>query len=171
MNNWIKASILAVVLVAIGVWYAVPESFEPEESGTAEKSSPINSGGPSLASIEQGESLYAENCASCHGANLEGQSPDWKRPGPDGVFPAPPHDRSGHTWHHDDQVLFDYTKLGGANLMKQNGIEDFNSGMPGFEETLSDGEIWAVLNFIKSTWPSHIQEQQRQRTTVVRNEG
>ena len=55
--------------------------------------------------------------------------------------------------------------------MKQNGIEDFNSGMPGFEEILSDDEIWAVLNFIKSTWPNHIQEQQRQRTAVARSGG
>ena len=50
-------------------------------------------------------SLYAENCASCHGAKLEGQ-PDWRSPGPDGVMPAPPHDRTGHTWHHGDGMLF-----------------------------------------------------------------
>ena len=164
-------AILAVGLVGIGIWYGVLEDSGSEESATVEKDSPIISGGLYLASVEQGKSLYAENCASCHGANLEGQTPDWKRPGPDGIFPAPPHDRSGHTWHHDDQVLFDYTKLGGSNLMKQNGIEDFNSGMPGFEEILSDDEIWAVLNFIKSTWPNHIQEQQRQRTAVARSGG
>ena len=31
--------------------------------------------------IQIGRELYAANCASCHGANLEGQ-PDWKTPLP-----------------------------------------------------------------------------------------
>jgi mono/diheme cytochrome c family protein len=56
--------------------------------------------------IVAGQSLYADSCASCHGANLEGQ-PNWQSPNADGVLPAPPHDRTGHTWHHDDELLFE----------------------------------------------------------------
>ncbi|WP_274626825.1 c-type cytochrome [Arvimicrobium flavum] len=103
-----------------------------------------------------GRQLYAENCASCHGANLEGQ-PDWKRPGPNGRLPAPPHDASGHTWHHSDDQLFAITKFGTAAIVG-NGYE---SDMPGFGDRLSDGEIRAVLDFIKAAWPEREAEHQR----------
>lgn len=101
--------------------------------------------------IDAGRSLYADQCAACHGANLEGQ-PDWRTAGPDGVLPAPPHDGTGHTWHHDDQLLFDYTKYGGQITLEAMGIAEFTSGMPGFEGTLTDDEIWDTLAFIRSTW-------------------
>lgn len=100
------------------------------------------------AAIAQGQQFYAGNCASCHGANLQGQ-PEWKRPLPSGRMPAPPHDASGHTWHHPDGVLFRITKEGPAAVVG-NGYE---SDMPGFGDMLSDKEIRAVLAFIKSTWP------------------
>jgi len=61
--------------------------------------------------IAAGRVLYAENCAVCHGAKLEGQ-PDWRTPGEDGLLPAPPHDASGHTWHHDTAMLFDFPPNG-----------------------------------------------------------
>ena len=47
--------------------------------------------------LRKGEALYKEHCASCHGAKLEGQ-PNWRQIGKDGLLPAPPHDRTGHTW-------------------------------------------------------------------------
>lgn len=109
-----------------------------------------------------GEKLYAENCAACHGANLEGQE-NWQTAGPDGVLPAPPHDETGHTWHHGDGLLFAYTKLGGKTALAEQGME-FDSGMPGFGETLSDQEIWDILAYIKSTWPTREQEVQADRT-------
>ena len=102
--------------------------------------------------IAVGRQLYAETCASCHGANLEGQA-DWKRRLDNGRMPAPPHDETGHTWHHSDQDLFTITK---------NGVEavvpGYESDMPAFEGTLDDAQIRAVLSYIKSTWP------ERQRT-------
>lgn len=62
-------------------------------------------GETSAATVALGKTFYAERCATCHGANLEGQR-DWKSPLPSGRMPAPPHDASGHTWHHPDDVLF-----------------------------------------------------------------
>lgn len=109
--------------------------------------------------IAVGQTLYAETCASCHGANLEGQ-PNWQTPNNDGTLPAPPHDVSGHTWHHDNQLLFDYTKLGGRGALALRGISDFNSGMVGFADTLSDAEIWDILAYIRSTWPERAREIQ-----------
>jgi len=117
---------------------------------------------PDDVDLAAGKLLYAENCAACHGANLEGQE-NWQSPGEDGRLPAPPHDETGHTWHHGDQVLFEYTKLGGRALMAAQGIE-FDSGMPGFADQLSDREIWSILGYIKSTWPERIRQVQAVRT-------
>lgn len=113
--------------------------------------------------IDRGAALYAETCAACHGADLEGQ-PDWQSPGPDGVLPAPPHDESGHTWHHDTGLLFDYTKFGGQAALDARGVTGFRSGMPGFGEMLSDDEILDVLAFIRSTWPERARQVQAARS-------
>lgn len=98
--------------------------------------------------IALGKALYAERCASCHGARLEGQ-PNWQSPLPSGRMPAPPHDASGHTWHHPDGVFFRITKEGPAAVVGGG----YESDMPGLGSILSDEEIRAVLAFIKSTWP------------------
>ncbi len=112
--------------------------------------------------LRNGQVLYKEHCASCHGAELEGQ-PNWRRIGEDGLLPAPPHDRTGHTWHHDNRLLFDYTKLGGKALMEARGIAGFKSGMEGFGDALTDDEIWDILAFIRSTWPERIKRIQASR--------
>lgn len=103
------------------------------------------------ALVRRGAGLYAAQCAACHGANLEGQ-PDWRSPGADGRLPAPPHDETGHTWHHDDATLFALTKHGLAAFA---GAE-YLSNMPAYAGVLSDEEIVAVLSFIKSRWPADI---------------
>jgi mono/diheme cytochrome c family protein len=115
--------------------------------------------------VSRGEIIYAENCASCHGANLEGEE-NWRRRNSDGRMPAPPHDETGHTWHHPDQQLFDITKYGLANL---SGLSDYESDMPVYEGILSDAEIIAVLSFIKSRWPQEIRERhdEMNRRSVV----
>lgn len=114
----------------------------------------------------RGAALYLEYCASCHGEELEGEM-NWHTPKEDGTLPAPPHDESGHTWHHGDALLFNYTKLGGQVALESAGVSGFQSGMPGFADQLSDREIRDILAFIKSTWPEKIREIQRQRTEVA----
>lgn len=104
--------------------------------------------------IAQGQALYAERCAGCHGAALEGQ-PNWQDALPNGRMPAPPHDASGHTWHHADSVLFKITKHGLDAV-----LPGYESDMPAFAETLTDDQIRAVLAFIKSTWPRRERDYQ-----------
>jgi mono/diheme cytochrome c family protein len=99
-----------------------------------------------------GHKVYAAQCAACHGPRLEGQ-PNWRERGADGRLPAPPHDASGHTWHHPDEVLFRITKYGVA---KAANLKNYESAMPAYEGRLSDEEIVAVLSWIKSTWPPEI---------------
>jgi mono/diheme cytochrome c family protein len=105
--------------------------------------------------VARGEAVYAQQCASCHGADLEGQ-PDWQTRDAEGFMPAPPHDESGHTWHHPDRLLFDITKLGVAEAANLKG---YQTRMPAFGELMSDEDILAVLSYIKSRWPQEIQER------------
>lgn len=112
-----------------------------------------------------GAQIYAGRCASCHGAKLEGQ-PDWKRRLANGRMPAPPHDMSGHTWHHSDQDLFLITKKGIGAV-----VPGYESNMPVFSEMLSDEEITAVLAWIKSTWPERQRGFQAEVTANDEPEG
>jgi mono/diheme cytochrome c family protein len=105
--------------------------------------------------VTLGRSLYQAQCARCHGKNLEGQ-PDWQTRLPTGRLPAPPHDASGHTWHHPDGVLIGITKNG----LKPYAGESYESDMPAFAGILNDEEIKAVLAFIKSTWPERERKYQ-----------
>lgn len=105
--------------------------------------------------VTQGAAVYRDNCAACHGQRLEGQ-PNWRVRRPNGRLPAPPHDATGHTWHHPDQHLFDITKFGTAAIVGGN----YTTDMTAFGDRLSDNEIWAVIAFIKSQWPEEIRNRQ-----------
>jgi mono/diheme cytochrome c family protein len=109
--------------------------------------------------LTQGAQLYATHCASCHGADLEGQ-PDWRRRKADGRLPAPPHDDSGHTWHHDDELLFEMVKYG---LVPPRAPEGYRSDMPAYADVLSDAEIRTVLAYIASRWSDEVREMRAQR--------
>lgn len=109
--------------------------------------------------IAQGQVLYGVRCASCHGKNLEGQ-PNWQTPLPNGRMPAPPHDKTGHTWHHTDNALAGVIKLG----LKPFAGDDYESDMPAFGAILGDAEIEAILTYIKSTWPERERAYQEQIT-------
>jgi len=152
MTTILGIGVLAALGAAAYVW---SESAGDVQSGVM----------PESVDLVAGKAHYAETCAACHGANLEGQD-NWRSPGADGRLPAPPHDETGHTWHHADQILFDYTKLGGREVMAAQGME-FDSGMPGFGDQLSDQEIWNILGYIKSTWPEDIRDMQAARTNGV----
>ena len=93
---------------------------------------------------------------------LEGQ-PDWRRKLPNGRMPAPPHDDSGHTWHHPPEVLFGITKSGPVPPYAPPG---YQSDMPAFAGTLSDEEIRAALAYIESRWSNEVRER---RAGMLRN--
>ncbi len=95
------------------------------------------------AHIQRGAKIYAEHCASCHGDDLRGAA-NWRYRQPDGTYPPPPHDASGHTWQHPDQTLIN---------MIQNGINpSLPKGMPAFKGKLTPGDVGDVIDFIKSHW-------------------
>lgn len=117
---------------------------------------------PDPAQLAAGQKIYAQHCAACHGARLEGQ-PNWQKRLPNGRFPAPPHDDTGHTWHHPDEVLFAITKNGMVPPYAPPGYE---SDMPAFAGNLSDVEIRAVLAHIASHWSDEVRGL---RAEMVRN--
>ena len=104
--------------------------------------------------VSLGKNIYLENCALCHGKNLEGQA-NWRQRDAEGYLPAPPHNKDGHTWHHPDEYLFSMTKYGIERMIG----EKYQNKMPAYETILSDEEIIAALSYIKSTWPPQIQRQ------------
>jgi mono/diheme cytochrome c family protein len=138
---WIALGLGA--LAVAGVWLFVPREIRIDATDRA--------------AAARGEALYAKHCAACHGRNLEGQ-PDWQSRNAQGRLPAPPHDEHGHTWHHDDQILFEVTKYG----LARHAPPGYQSDMPAFEGTLSDRDIVDVLAFIKSRWPALILDKRRE---------
>ena len=146
----VTALMAAAILAAAG--YFLRQNDEPVRADATD---------PKL--VARGRIVYQENCAACHGARLEGQ-PDWRQMKPDGTLPAPPHDVTGHTWHHADQLLFQITKFGSASVAGPG----FKSAMPVYEEVLDDGDIWAALAYIKSRWPPDIQAAQSARSGDAR---
>jgi mono/diheme cytochrome c family protein len=145
--------------LAIGVGLATLTFWRPPSSGN-----PVVIGNtavppvPTLDSeqVARGATLYSQNCASCHGANLEG-APDWKQLLPDGSWPPPPHDGSGHTWHHSDAFLLNVVTIGGNATYNDPTI---NSKMPGFGDKLRAEDVAAILEFIKSKWGKEEREYQ-----------
>lgn len=126
---------------------------------TIGSSTPVNALRPSDPTVlAAGQKIYAKRCASCHGAQLEGQ-PDWQSRGADDLLPAPPHDATGHTWHHRDELLFRITKFG---MAKAINMPDYKSSMPIYEGVLGDAEIVAVLSWIKSRWPPSVRAKHDQ---------
>ena len=145
------APVIAVV-IAVGIAFAVgffgwPRLFGPKGEFL------LNPHDEKI--VARGQQIYRQECATCHGAELEGQ-PNWRSPDADGMLPAPPHDETGHTWHHTDEVLFELTKYG---LAKMSGLTDHKTNMPTYEGVLSDEEIIAVLSFIKSRWPEDVRNR------------
>jgi mono/diheme cytochrome c family protein len=116
------------------------------------------------ASIERGRIGYESYCASCHGKKLEGQ-PNWKNPLPNGRLPAPPHDASGHTWHHPDDILASIILRG----LKPFAGEEYESDMPAFEGVLSVEQVNDILAYIKDRWPERERSYQDQMTDQASN--
>ena len=143
------AGLLALLLVAGAGYFSLRDN-------NRQAAAPLHSLRPDDPQVLRvGARIYAQQCAACHGAKGEGQ-PDWRDRGPDGLLPAPPHDASGHTWHHPDEQLFAITQQGLAQLINQ---PDYRTAMPIYGGVLSDDEIVAVLSWIKAQWPLEVRQR------------
>lgn len=99
-----------------------------------------------VAAVRRGAALYRVHCATCHGARVEA-APDWKEPDARGDYPPPPHDSTGHTWHHADGLLYRIVATGVTDTTSRHPPR-----MPAFRDSLSPAEIRAVLTYLKTLW-------------------
>lgn len=154
---------LLVILIGVSLAFFVIDRLA--RTGTLFDNRPIVLNGieaPPLPTLDpihvkQGETLYTQECASCHGIGLTGAL-NWKDTLADGSMPAPPHDSSGHTWHHKDELLI--------KIILNGGDPQFKSKMPAFKDKLSETDAVAILDFFKSKWGRQEQEFQWWMTTV-----
>jgi mono/diheme cytochrome c family protein len=91
---------------------------------------------PTAASIDRGQDIYAQNCASCHGITGRGDGPAGLS-----LVPRPADFRIHLAAGHTDAQLFDWIT---------NGFP--GSAMPAWKDTLSEEDRWNVLNYIKSAF-------------------
>ncbi len=99
--------------------------------------------------LATGERLFRQHCARCHGENAEG-APDWRKQRPDGSFPAPPLNCTGHAWHHSMDVL---------RMTIREGTARLGGTMPAWGGTLSEAEIDAIIHWFQAKWSPEIYRQ------------
>tara|TARA_Y100000996_G_C22231857_1_gene523965 strand:+ start:105 stop:545 length:441 start_codon:yes stop_codon:yes gene_type:complete len=135
------ALIIVALIIAFFLYQAFSNQSIEEEVAQAQK--PIH---------PETIAAYQNNCASCHGVNLQGQE-DWQNTlDEDGHRLAPPLNGTGHTWHHSPDYLFQVIKYG------------FPSFDPNYEgkmlgnDSLSEEEVWQLITYIRQEWPAQIQD-------------
>ncbi|MGI9491813.1 MAG: c-type cytochrome [Geminicoccaceae bacterium] len=138
---------IAVLLLA-GIWFWPRQAFIPGDPSDRDQ-------------VAFGSRVYGRICANCHGTGLDGQL-GWQQPLKDGTRLAPAHNTDGQTWRYSDEALFEVVKFGGDYDKPDGGI----SRMPAFENKLTDDEIWSIIAFIKSHWPTEVLEAQQSVTTA-----
>ncbi len=138
---------LVLILAACGEKTGTPHPGKSASTPVAETSGAFTP--------ETGRRLFRQHCAQCHGPNAEGD-PNWRRRRPDGTFPPPPLNGTGHAWHHSHEVL---------RTTIRDGTVKLGGSMPGWGDKLSEAEMDAILVWLRSLWPEEIRAewQRRQR--------
>lgn len=99
------------------------------------------------ALVDQGRTVYQQQCAVCHGAQGEGARA-WEQLDAQGELPAPPHGANGHTWKHSDAMLY--------RIIQQGWRDPFNKTqrltMPAFKGQLSRADTIAIIAYLKTLW-------------------
>jgi copper transport protein len=107
-----------------------------QSAGTGVRSPVRNPFSPTTASVEAGQRLYAQRCASCHGPSGRGNGPLAA-----GLRP-PPADLVLHVPLHADQDLFEIIHDGIAG-----------TAMAPFGGHMTEEEIWHTVNYLKTLGP------------------
>jgi len=125
---------------------------------TLQKIAPAKADSPrrkaNFSQVARGGKIFQSNCASCHGAQAQGE-PNWRQPRADGLNPAPPLNGTGHAWHHPKKMLMRTIKY---------GTPGGKGRMQPWNDKLTDQEIEDITAWIISKWPDKIYSAWYQRT-------
>ncbi len=141
--------VVAIALLSLLVACDSSERASTQVGSTASGTEAFTHGSPPLVrwyqeeSVALGGAVYAQYCAECHGAQAQGAA-DWRKPGPDGKYPPPPLNGTGHAWHHPLKMLFQVIK---------NGSPGGQGNMPAWKDQLTDEQIVATIAWFQSHWP------------------
>ncbi|RCX26381.1 c-type cytochrome [Thioalbus denitrificans] len=143
-----RLTLIACAALLLGGCDSSDQASADGGTALASTQAPAGSAAPaprwySAAQVRQGMAIYGRHCAECHGPAAQGAS-DWRQPGPDGRYPAPPLNGSGHAWHHP---------LGMLRYVIRNGSPGGQGNMPAWGGKLDEEEILAVIAWFQSRWP------------------
>ncbi len=148
-----KKPLFLAVLVAVALASgALASAAAPTSATGAKDPSPgpqQNEAAPRwypAAAVGYGRQLYRQHCAACHGEHAQGAS-DWREPGADGKYPAPPLNGTGHDWHHS---------LGALLQVIMNGSPGGQGNMPAWKGTLSPEQAGSTIAYFQSLWPDRV---------------
>jgi putative copper export protein/mono/diheme cytochrome c family protein len=133
--RWIRW--IAWLAAAVIAWFALPhfDLLFVEAYPTSFYRSPT---GFAATSIADGAALYPQHCASCHGSEGRGDGPAARG------LRIPPADLTAeHLWAHSDGELFWWLSHG---IVSAEG----EVAMPGFAGTLSDEQIWHLIDYVRA---------------------
>jgi Tol biopolymer transport system component/mono/diheme cytochrome c family protein len=130
VGNW---AVEAVLMRENGASIQVP--FTMAIAGPGEMSGPINPLAVNAETIQEGQKLYAANCAACHGSTGKGDGPAAA-----GLNPRPADftQHMGPGKHTDGQIY----------LWIKNGFP--NSAMPAWDQRLSEQQIWQLVSYLRT---------------------
>jgi mono/diheme cytochrome c family protein len=139
--GWLMAALLSVMVGSLQASAASPQAS-------------MVSSDPEILAL--GSRLFEQNCSPCHGPQAVGENPStplggWKV----GVGQvAPALNGTGHTWHHPPsyhvRIIRDGSTLEGSRMI-------------GWGNRMTDFDIFAVIAYFQSLWPSHIKAAYQQR--------
>ena len=114
----------------------------PAASPTAMQTSSSMARAGGAAAGHNGGAVYTANCSSCHQTNGKGQPNVFPPLAGNAVVTGDPH------------KVIHIVKNGLSGKIKV-GSMTFNGQMPAWKGTLSNGDIAAVITYIRSSWGNH----------------
>ena len=109
------------------------------------------------ARVPQGENLYVQHCASCHGQQGTGVG---------GAFPP----LAGAEWVTGDEDTAIRILLHGLQGRIEVDGRSYSNVMPAFGRRLSDEEVAALLSFVRSAWGNEAEGVSPQDVAEVRRQ-
>jgi mono/diheme cytochrome c family protein len=154
----VQAHVLVVAALA-----AILASCAPSRAASSAAQSPAATPSPVAADqLAHGEALYRANCQACHGDARTGEG---------GLPGVPVHGPSGHTWHHSDrnltEIILDGSGEMGEMMRQMMGTPADAPRMPAWRGKLSEGDVAAILAYIKAGWTPE-QRRFQQETPMMR---